>query len=153
MVNNQSVTNAQRPATMSAALPHAASRVRLAKIEQTEAVDALMRAKDAVKAAEQHLERCDEAAATAVMRLSRLAETGRVDAYCLLHDLFYTFEPVVPKKADGSVDHYTKYDGRWMNGGIPPCPECAPHDAADPAERAAAFQEGVLDSSRQNWML
>lgn len=155
MTSRPDVTADMRPRAiaMNEALPHAANRVRLAKAEQRDAVLAVMRAKDALKAAEDHLQRCDGASAHAVDRLARLAETGRVDAYCRKHDLFYTFAPVVPKQANGAVDHFTTHDERFLDGGIPPCPECSA-----PMERMSTgiqqnIAKGASDASRQNWIL
>lgn len=157
MSSRPDVTVDMRPraATMNEALPHAATRVRLAKAEQADARIALMHAKQALKNAEQHMTRCDAAAAHASDRLTRLAETGRCDAYCPRHDLFYTFAPVVPKKADGSTDHFTEHDERFLHGGVPPCPECSAPSALE--RMSAGIQQdmakGANDASRQNWML
>lgn len=145
MSDEDTINIAPKPATMSEALPHAANRVRLAKAEQADARIALMHAKNALKRAEEHMARCDEAAARSIERLARLAEAGRVDAYCRVHDVFYSFEPQVPKREDGRVDHYTKHEDFWTNG-APPCPECA-------ALRRAVVEKGAGEQSRQNWML
>ena len=147
-MTDTTINIAVRPATMSEALPHAATRVRLAKTEQDDARVELMHARRALQRAEEHMARCDDASATAVRRLARLAETGYVDAYCVVHDMFYAFEPQVPKKPDGSVDHYTKPEDMWR-GGAPPCPECARHDEAT----LSPFTKGVSEKTASNWML
>ena len=145
-MSDATVNKAPKAATMSEALPHAANRVRLAKAEQADATIAAMLAREALERAEEHVVRCNHAVAVAEQRLCKLAESGRVDAYCHIHDVFYAFAPQVPKKADGSTDHYTKHEDFWKNG-APPCPECRKR-----TEDATGLQ-GRPTRSGENWML
>lgn len=120
----ETVNIAPQPFTdFSKALEHASGRVRLAVAEYAESQRRSADLNRELAAAADHQNRCQTAAKTAEQRLVKLAATGRVDAYCAAHDVFYAFTPVVKRKADGSVDHYTDTSKAW--DGVPPCPECA----------------------------
>ena len=105
---------APRAATFADALDHAAHRVRLAEAELVDAKKELGRADHMVREAALVLARCNAAVMKAKDRLCTLAATGRVDAYCARHDLFYTFEPGPDVKVDPNF--------RFSEA--PPCPEC-----------------------------
>ena len=106
------MNNATRSVTFPEALAHASKRVQLAHAERVGAQRevALLRAQ--LDEACALMDRCTLAVQAAEAQLCKLAESGRVAAYCPIHDVFYTYEPGPDVKTE-----------RWT--GAPPCPRCS----------------------------